>query len=361
VGINDYRHREIEPDGEVATTFDNEAVEGRIELTHDPLAGWAGALGLQYTHRDFSAVGEEAFIAPVDTSSLGAFWVGERSFSRFDLEGGVRLESVEVDPRNAGSEDFTSYAASLGMILPFGDAWSLGLLADYTARAPIAEELYSFGPHLATRAFEVGNPDLDEETALSLSANLRYAGERWFFSGTVYYNTFSDFIYEMPTGEQEDGLPVFSFTQDDATFMGLDAEVRATVAEWDEAALEVSAQFDTVSGEVDVSGNDNLPRVPSSRYALGLAGRWGIVRGSIDHMWVREQDDVADFELPTASYDDLRAFVGTDLPMGGGTTVTLFVQGRNLTDEDQRQHASFIKDFAPMPGRTVEAGVRARF
>jgi iron complex outermembrane receptor protein len=297
----------------------------------------------------------------VESSSLGAFWVGERSFNRFDLEGGVRLESVEVDPSNAGSEDFTSYAASLGMILPFGNAWSLGLLADYTARAPIAEELYSFGPHLATRAFEVGNPDLDEETALSLSANLRYAGERWFFSGTLYYNSFSDFIYETPTGEQEDGLAVFSFAQDDATFTGLDAEVRATVAEWNEGALEVSAQFDTVSGEVDVSGNDHLPRVPPSRYGLGLAGRWGIVRGSIDHMWIREQDDVADFELTTASYQDLRAFVGVDLPLGGGTTVTLFVQGRNLTDDDQRQHTSFIKDFAPMPGRTVEAGARARF
>jgi iron complex outermembrane receptor protein len=40
---------------------------------------------------------------------------------------------------------------------------------------------------------------------------------------------------------------------------------------------------------------------------------------------------------------------------------TVFLQGRNLTDQDQRQHTSFIKDFAPMPGRTVEAGLRARF
>jgi len=101
VGINDYRHREIEPNGEVATTFENDAVEGRVELSHEPVAGWAGALGVQYTDRDFAAFGEEAFIAPVDTRSLGAFWVGERTFENFDLEGGVRLEAPPVGEEGA--------------------------------------------------------------------------------------------------------------------------------------------------------------------------------------------------------------------------------------------------------------------
>jgi iron complex outermembrane receptor protein len=361
VGINDYRHREIEPGGAIATTFDNEAVEGRVELTHHPVAGWGGAFGIQYGHRDLSAVGEEAFIPPVDTTSFGAFWVAERSFASFDLEGGVRIESVEVDPRGGGSETFTSHAASVGLIVPFGEAWSLGLLADYATRAPIAEELYSFGPHLATGAFQVGNPDLDEEKALNLAVNLRYAGERWFFSGTAYYNDFSEFIYEAPAGTEQDGLPVQAFTQDDATFAGLDAEVRATVAEGEAGSLELSARFDTVRGQVDVPGNDHLPRMPPTRYGLGVAGHWGIVRASLDHLWVRDQNDVADFELPTDGYRDLRAFVGADLPVGGEVILTVFVQGRNLTDDDQRQHPSFIKDSAPMPGRTVEAGLRARF
>ena len=361
VGINDYRHREIEPGGEIATTFDNEAVEGRVELSHHPVAGWVGAFGAQYGRRELSAVGEEAFIQPVDTNTLGIFWVGERTFERFDLEAGARVESVEVDPTGRSSEDFTSYAVSLGMIIPFGDAWSVGLLADHTARAPVAEELYSFGPHLATGAFEVGNAGLDLEKALNLSVNVRYAGEGWLFSGTAYYNTFSEFIYETPTGEEEAGLPVFAYTQDDATFVGFDAELRATVAEWQEGSLTVNARFDTVKAELDISGNEDLPRLPPTRYAVGLAGRWDLLRASLDHTWVREQDDVADFELPTSSYRDLRAFVGADLALGDAATVTLFLQGRNLTDDDQRQHSSFIKDLAPLPGRTVEAGLRAVF
>ena len=360
VGINDYRHREIEPNGEIATVFDNDAVEGRIELSHAKVGGWSGALGVQLTDRDFSAIGEEAFIAPVDTTAMGAFWVGERSFDRFDLEGGVRLETVEVDPSAGDERDFTAYAASLGLVLPFGEAWSLGLLADYTARAPVAEELFSNGPHLATRAFEIGNPDLDEEKALNLSANLRYAGERWFLNTSVYLNDFSDFIYETPTGAVEDELPVFVYAQDDAEFVGLDVEVRYTALAWMDGHVDVSALFDTVSGEVDRDGDDDLPRIPPTRYGLGLEGHWGPATFSVEHTWVRAQNDIAEFELPTDSYRDLRAYLGVEAPVAG-TTVTLFVQGRNLTDDEQRQHASFIKDYAPMPGRTVEAGLRATF
>lgn len=361
IGYNDYEHQEIEPSGEVATVFENEAVETRVELTHQPVANWRGAFGVQYKDRDFSAVGEEAFIAPVDTRSLGAFWVGERQFDGFELEAGARLEQVDIDPSEGSSQDFTGYAASLGIVVPAGDYWSVGLLADFSARAPIAEELFSNGPHLATSAFEIGNPDLDEEKALSVSANLRYAGELWFFNGTLYYNAFSDFIFESPTGAEEDGLPVFVFRQEDADFFGFDAELRRTLTAWDNGSLEASAMFDTVSAELDVSGNDKLPRIPPTRYGLGLAATWGPVRASVDYLRAREKDSVADFELPTEAYDDVRAYLGADFGLGREAKLTVFVQGRNLTDDDQRQHSSFIKDLAPQPGRTVEAGIRARF
>jgi iron complex outermembrane receptor protein len=39
----------------------------------------------------------------------------------------------------------------------------------------------------------------------------------------------------------------------------------------------------------------------------------------------------------------------------------LFLRGNNLLDQDIRVHTSFIKDFAPMPGRSLVAGLRANF
>jgi iron complex outermembrane recepter protein len=360
VGINRYEHVEIEPDGDIATEFDNDAYEVRLELVHQPMAGWRGALGTQYSDREFSAIGEEAFIAPVDTRTLGAFWVGERDLGNFELEAGVRLEGVRTKPTDNRNRSFTSYAFSLGAVIPVEDHWSVGLLADYSARAPIAEELFSNGPHLATGAFQIGNPDLDEEKALSLSINVRYADDDWLFNSTLYYTRFADFIFETPTGDEEDDLPVFVFLQEDADFFGFDAELRRTVARWDGGSLALSAMFDTVTAKLDVSGNDNIPRLPPTRYGVGMHAEWGPVRASVDYQRVRSQNSIADFELPTDRYNDLRAHLAADVP-AGRANLTVFVQGRNLTDDEQRQHSSFIKDLAPMPGRTIEAGLRARF
>jgi len=41
--------------------------------------------------------------------------------------------------------------------------------------------------------------------------------------------------------------------------------------------------------------------------------------------------------------------------------VTVFAEAKNLTDEEAREHVSFLKDIAPMPGRNFRVGVAYRF
>ena len=65
-GFTDYHHDEVE-DGQVATSFKNRAHDLRMEVEHEPIAGWHGTLGLQTQQRRFSAQGEEAYIQPTDT------------------------------------------------------------------------------------------------------------------------------------------------------------------------------------------------------------------------------------------------------------------------------------------------------
>jgi iron complex outermembrane receptor protein len=73
-----------------------------------------------------------------------------------------------------------------------------------------------------------------------------------------------------------------------------------------------------------------------------------------------DQDDTAAFELETPGYDDLRVQLSGRFELGG-SELTVFVQGRNLTDDEQRNHVSFLKDYAPLPGRSVLGGVRLSF
>lgn len=69
---NDYEHVEIEG-GEKGTRFTNEAIEGRVELLHQEVAGWTGAVGIQLEDRQFAAIGDEAFIPKSDIRNGGIF------------------------------------------------------------------------------------------------------------------------------------------------------------------------------------------------------------------------------------------------------------------------------------------------
>ncbi len=359
-GVNNYAHNEIEPSGEIGSAFENDAWEARGEMTHHVVGGWEGVAGAQMGDRRFSVVGEEAFTPPVDTRTFGVFWVGERSFPGFQLESGIRFDSVEHDPAEGASKSFGGISASLGMVIPLDGDWTGTLLADYSTRAPVGEELYSNGPHFATRSFEIGDAGLGEERALNLSGTLTRRGEGWTVLGTAYRTSFTDFIFQATTGEYMEGLAVRQFNQADATFAGLDLEASVEVVTWDGGQLELSGLFDTVSAKVDVQGNDNLPRIPPARVGVGMAFTRGPISAHLDYMRVFSQDEAADLEFETDGYNDLRAHVGWDVEVGD-MSVSLYVQGRNLTDDEQRKHTSVVKDLVPEPGRTVELGVRIRY
>ena len=72
------------------------------------------------------------------------------------------------------------------------------------------------------------------------------------------------------------------------------------------------------------------------------------------------QNDTASFERPTDSYTDLSLKINRRIDIAD-TTLTVFVYGRNLSDQEQRQHTSFVEGFAPAAGGRIEFGVRYQF
>ncbi len=357
IGYNEYEHAEIEGNGEVGTEFDNEAWEGRIEVVHLPVGQISGAGGFQFGDRQYQAIGEEAYVPPVDTRNYGFFYVGQRNLEHFDLEGGVRYESVAHDPQFGQTRSFDLGAVSLGLIAPFESGLTLALLADYSTRAPTVEELFSDGPHLATGSYEVGDPELDKERAANVSATIQFENDDWLLAAGAYYTDFQDFIYEQATGEEMDELPVYQWQQDGATFRGIDLEAEWRAVRWDRGELAISGFYDYVRARLKDGENKDLPRIPPERWGLGARLSWIGFTATLDYTKTSSQKDVAPLELPTESFEDLRAYLGYTWEIGD-SLFEVFVAGRNLTDDEQRYHASFIKDLAPQPGRTVEGGVR---
>ncbi|MEO1576190.1 MAG: TonB-dependent receptor, partial [Pseudomonadota bacterium] len=316
--------------------------------------------GLQAADREFSAIGEEAFVQPVDTSSVGVFWVGEKDLGEFDLEAGARVERVEHTPTAGQSRDFSLFSASLGFVRNLNDAFSVSGVVDVSSRAPVSEELYSDGPHLATQTFDVGDDSLDREDALNASLTLQYNADRWGYSATVFYTDFSDFIYQTFTGEEEDSLAVAPYVQNDARFTGLDVSAYFGLGDYAGATWQLDALFDTVDATVSASDSKFLPRISPTRIGVGVSGQWSRFNASLDLLRVAAVDDVSANELPTDAYNDVRVDLGWRQPLARGE-LSVFLRGRNLTNDEQRNHTSYVKDFVPLPGRNVEVGARLSF
>ncbi|MFB9068052.1 TonB-dependent receptor [Pseudofulvimonas gallinarii] len=360
-----YAHTEFE-DGIAGTHFHNEGHEGRIELVHAPLADWHGAWGLQASRRDFTAEGEEAFVPPSVTRDLGLFLLERRHWERLKLEIGARHDRVHVEPQ-AGmpARRFHALSASLATEWRISDHWHMRLGMDRAQRAPTAEELYSDGVHVATASHEVGDASLGVETSRQVELGLHYHGDRWDMRIAAWRNRFDRFTYlrhddeaAHAHGGHEDDFPVLFWRQHDATFRGGEIEARLKLAEHGSGRYTLRVMADTVRAELDAGGN--LPRIAPARVGTGLDWSHGGWRAGVTALRYRRQDRVAEHETPTPGYTQLDADASWSFEWQA-REVELFLQGRNLLDEDIRVHTSFLKDVAPRPGRSLAAGIRAWF
>lgn len=383
---NDYTHTEYEGE-EVGTVFDNDTVEGRVELVHRPWGGWQGAFGLQWAQRDFSAVGEEAFVPDSESRDAGLFWIAERAFGSVNLELGLRHDQnkVDVDAGAIGpSRDFDATSVSAAARWNLSDALHLSFGLDRAQRSPTAEELYSNGLHVATQSFEFGNPDLDVETANRAEVGLHWHRGPLRVGASLYHVRYSDFVYLADTGIVDGGTPVHVWNQGDARFTGGELDAEWTFLEGDTGAWSVRAFGDVVRGKLTGSGtrevevsvphgdhshdyvadialDGNLPRIAPSRLGTELRWEGGAWRAGIGAIRYARQDDVAEFEESTPGYTLMHANLAWHLDTAAGNALELFVNGHNLLDEEARAHTSFLKDLAPLPGRCVTAGVRVLF
>ncbi|MBA4759325.1 TonB-dependent receptor [Sphingosinicella sp.] len=358
VGYADYTHTEFEGD-EVGTVFDNQGVEGRVELVQAKRGAWNGAFGGQFYIRDFSAVGEEAFLPPNETEQFGLFTVQELNLGALGVEASGRYERTNVTSNAVGiSRHFNAFSAALGARYELTDGINIGINGSRAVRAPSAEELFSNGPHIATQAFEVGDPTLAKEKSWGLEAFLRGETGGVAFSLGAFASWFKNYIYEADTGLEEDELPVFQYSQADATYYGLEAELSAPLFTAGDFRFVADGVADYVRAKIDSVGP--APRIPPLRVLGGIEAQSDLVTGRVEVEWSDKQTRVAAFETETGSHTLVNASVLWRV-LGADSPATLQLSANNLFDVDARRHASFTKDYVPLAGRDVRATLSLSF
>ena len=355
-----YQHREIE-DGAVGTTFHNHALDGRVEVVHRLFDGLRGVVGLQGLRRDFTAIGEEAFLPQTLTQSVGAFLIERYSFGAFHVEGGLRYDRQHIRPTGGQpSRRHNGFSASVGGTWDFLPGYGATIAFSRSQRLPTAEELYANGPHVATGQFEIGDVNLRPETSYNLELGLRKKSGALRFGVSVYRNVVKDFIFQSDSGAvTAEDLRIVNFRQANAELYGLEAEVTYAVTD----NIDVSVFGDYVRGRL--TGGANLPRIPPGRLGARLDARHdtrhGGLSGFVQFYHVFGQDQAAAFETATPGYNMLNVGVACSGQFNPINTWQVFLRANNLLNERAIEHTSFIKQSAPLPGINLTLGTRFTF
>ena len=353
-GVTDYRHDEVE-DGAIATTFKNKAYDTRIELQHYAIAGFKGVIGLQTSQRKFSAEGAEAYVQPTVTRKAGLFVLEEYRVGDWRFEGALRHDRQTAEAETSGIErTHNGTSASLGAVRKFTPGYQVGTSFTRASRAPSAEELYARGLHMATSTYERGNADLRSETSQNIDVSLKKTSGDTTFGVSVFKNRISDYIYGR-TLDAVNGLQLLQYSQADATFTGIEGQVRQRLMR----NLGVTLFGDTVRAKLDDGGL--LPRIPATRAGLRLDAQWQQWDGQIEWVQVARQNRVAEFETATPGYGMLNLGLTYNTQTASGTPWQVYLKANNLTDRLAYANTSFIKTAAPLMGRNVMVGVKVAF
>ncbi len=354
-GFANYAHAEIEG-GTIGTQFLSQGIEARFELTQNKRNGWKGASGVQFQTRKLNAIGAEAFIPPNRNSQLGIFTFQEFPFGPLQIETALRYDNVGLAAPTAGlSRDFGNISAALGASGLIGQL-KLGINVSRTGRAPSAEELFSNGPHIATQAFEVGDPNLRSERSWNGEVYARLDIDIIKMAATAYSNWFNGYIYDSATGNLVEGLPEYQVLQSNAHYLGAEFEISSRLGQLSGFNIMANGVGDFVRADLGAFGGP-VPRIPPLRLKGGLELNSSHLDLGGEIEWVGDQNRIAVSETATPGFTLVNANI-TWRPWGKERNISVIAAADNIFDVTARRAASFTKDFAPLAGRDFRLTAR---
>lgn len=372
-------------DGTIDIEFDQYTT--RLEAWHGNLGFFdAGRIGVEYRTKDQESRGTTQLTPGGTLDNIGIFAFEERSFGALTLQAGLRHDwnkttakgSQTFAPTTFGNRDENHYSVttgSLGGVLTLTDNLVLASNIARGFRAPTLFELHANGVHGGIAAVQIGNADLDEETALNTDLALRWESERLSASATIYRNRISDFIYLEDTGiaHAQSGLPVLVHRQDDAVLKGIELSAKGMVTD----QFELAASYSAVNSENAKTGND-LPLQPADEFRVEgtwYPDDWGPLGNPYARLGLlyNADKDAAPGEpfsqfdnapFGTASTDSYTLLnLGLGFTVGGtvGPPLKFAFEIRNLTDKSYRDFLDTYKGYTLSTGREFRATLRVPF
>ena len=247
--------------------------------------------------------------------------------------------------------------------------WTASATFSQTQRAPAYYELFADGVHVATGAYERGDPAQALERSRHAELGLQWRRDADHVRLAVFSTRFANYIALDPSGQtlaqtgaagQTVQLPEYRFGGVPARLHGLELEARAHLARapW---ALDAHASLDSVQGRNLASGAA-LPRLAPLRLLAGLDASRGAWRLGAQWRWSARQARVPDGDIPTPAAGVLDAWASWRQRLGQADAVWTLKFG-NLGQSLAYQAGSLrtARLLAPAGARSLQASLRIGF
>ena len=403
------------------TAFSNKTYEGRVELTHKAIGPFKGAVGFQaissqFTAFDFPLGGVPQadwpttnmaltnIVPSTQTNSFGVFGLESFEFGPVKYQVGLRIEDTALTPSLSSSYtapfivgttsnytvgssyNYTPISASASVFWKLDEVNSLNIALTRSQRAPQVQELFSNGYHDATRSYELGDPNLQMETSYNLDIGYKFKTDWLRAELDLFNNWANNYIYQQRTGEfvtpgfepipgqtlasannacmtgQSNGTctPVTASYQAGAIFRGYESKLVFPIAEPGQGALDLTLFSDYTNGTFVATGAA-VPRMPPLRF--GLQWDYTHQEWSANLRLTRGQAQAHPGASDTATAGYYLLTLGGEYQIKDfhDSKIMLFLKGNNLLNENIRNSVSYLRNFAPEPGRGAELGIRISY
>ena len=380
-----HEEEEEEEEEHAPTVFMNEAVEygAAFDISN---GNSTQKIVINFVDEDNSIVGEEAFMNPANNEEFTVGYYISRDLDLFNVDIGMRLDQIErsgsvTDEEHKDIDYFNiddstnSFAASIGRDLSDNLNVNVGFAS--VERLPSVIELFMNGPHMATGRYEIGDPTLSSETSDNFDITLNYEKDGLYAYASFFVNDVNNYIalidQEEHEGEEEEEEHHNECHHEEEEEEGADPHDHPELicsmymqedAEFDGYEFEFGKSFDLNSGILNLSyGRDvvnakfsdghYVPRINPTRNVYSLSYERNDLVFNLNLKDVDKQSDIGEGETSTDAYKmlDIRLTKTYSLADKSELKVTFF--GRNLLDEIARNHASFVKDPVPLPGKNM--------
>jgi iron complex outermembrane receptor protein len=361
-----YRHKEFEKNGAIGAEFEITNYLGYINLDYkNILFPSNGQFGISFEARDF-VVGGFVFTPPSKSFNIATYFYETASLNDFNFEFSGRLNYDRITPEyekpNATigairERTFTTYSLSFSALYSINKHVYVGMNISKSSRVPTIEELFSEGPHLAAYSYEIGNPDLHDESGFGTELFIYHKFENLYFNFNLFRNDLSYYILPRNSGKIDWGtfLPIYASTGSAVLFYGSELQF-----EWKfikNISFETSASY--TNGSFKESGNP-LPQIPPLKGIVGINYNDNVLSLGIEGEWAASQNRVDTFEEPTTGYFVINA--SAQYAISHSELVhTISLSFDNVLNTEYRNHLSRVKSILPEAGRNLRLTYKLYF